>query len=97
MRFDLYFANAERGGGYKYLCRIHPKRDAAMLHLSGETKFDSEDEMRLRLKGILLSTSIERAINVLQAHEMQQVEYRNIELSDEQARRLGWPKTAPVM
>ncbi len=68
-----------------------------MVHLSGDTKFDSEDEMRLRLKGILLSTSIERAIKVLLSHEMQQVEYRNIELSDEQARRLGWPKTVPVM
>ena len=97
MRFDLYFANAERGSGYKYLCRIQTKRDPAMLHLSGDTKFDSEDEMRLRLKGILLSTSIERAIKVLQSHEMQQVDYRNIELSDEQARRLGWPKNDPVM
>lgn len=68
-----------------------------MVHLSGETNFGSEDEMRLRLKGILLSTSIERAIQILQSHEMQQVEYRKIELSDEQAQSLGWPKTAPVM
>ncbi len=68
-----------------------------MLHPSGDTKIDNEDEMRLRLKGILLPTSIERAIQVLQSHEMQQVEYRNIELSDDQARRLGWPKSAPVM
>ena len=97
MRFDLYLANAERGSGYKYLCRIQRKRDPAKSHLSGDTQFDGEDEMRLRLKGILLSTRIERAIQVLQSHEMQEVEYRNIELSDEQARRFGWPKTAPVM
>jgi hypothetical protein len=97
LRFDLYFANAERGGEYKYLCRIQTKRNRAMVHLSGEIKFDSEDEMRLRLNGILLSTSIEQAIRVLQSHEMQQVEYRNIELNDAQAQSLGWPKTAPVM
>ncbi|MGO9434836.1 MAG: hypothetical protein ACLP00_11185 [Terracidiphilus sp.] len=92
MKYNIYLVNVINSKDYKYLCRIQRRNDARSVDIAADSRFKNEDEMYLMLKGVLLPARIGLAIRALRSCELEQVEYRNIEISDERAIGLGWPK-----
>jgi hypothetical protein len=90
MRFDISLMGSDHKDGYKYLCSIKPCLEDMGLQHSGEVALKDENEMREKLKGVLLITSIERAATALRNHELNQVEYHNISITETRAASLGW-------